>query len=120
MAFPQNFKKKAPVGLDKSKPLMIDDPADEMAGSTAAEPDGDESYIDGIMGQDMMGGEGDMGAQDPLAEALTTAGFEVDPDKLAQIQAILTAPAKGPDVAAGLGKVGAGAPAAIPPGKLPV
>jgi hypothetical protein len=119
MAFPP--AKKKPIGLAKDKPLMLDDPADDMGAVPHAEPEGDESQIDDIMGQDIMGGgEGDMMGQDPLAEALTMAGFEVDPDKLAQIQAILTAPPKGPDVAPGIGAMGAGAPAAIPPGKMPV
>jgi hypothetical protein len=80
----------------KKKP-MFDNPADEKAGMPHAEPEGDESYIDDIMSQDI--NESPQGSDDVLGgskleSALQDAGFNATPEQLAQIEQILAQPAK--------------------------
>lgn len=103
-----------PFPPPKAGKKMYDDPMDEMAGSTAEEPDGDESYIDDIMGQDLEGGDDELFKESPLESALTKAGFNATPDQLSQIEAIL---AKKPEKAGAAG-MDAGKPTggAVPSG----
>lgn len=102
------------------KPLMIDDPSDDM-GAPHAEPEGDESYINDIMGKDIMKGAPeaeDMG--EPLEMLLVDAGYKVSPEQLDQIKAIIGSPmgAKGPVKAPGAGAAGGAVPSAAKPNEL--
>lgn len=109
MAFPP--KKTSKFGKP-AKPLMLDNPEDEAIGAPAGEPDGDESYIDDVMGADIMGLAGDEDAMgNPLEELFAQAGIPITPEKMSRIQAILDEPEKGPQKAPGMGAKGAGAPA---------
>lgn len=89
MVFPMKPAAKKPLSA------MIDDPTDEMEGMPHSEPDGDEQpadEMDSVMGMDIGGkkpGEDIVGGNSQLEDALVGAGFQVSPDKLAQIQAIL-------------------------------
>ena len=79
---------------------MYDDPKDELLNPGHAEPDDDEMDLDSLMSGDIAGGEEeDLFPEDPLEQALASAGFEnLDPEKLARVKAILTekaAPAAG-------------------------
>lgn len=88
-------------------PGMFDDPKDEMPKAPKMESEGDGSYIDDIMGEDIEGGEegeSPFGKEDPLEEALVSAGFKLDPAALEQVRAIVEK---------------AKAPAMEPKGKLP-
>jgi hypothetical protein len=98
-----------PFPPPKAGKKMFDDPMDELMGSTEQEPDGDESYIDDVMGQDLEGGDEELFKESPLESALGKAGFNATPEQLSQIEQIL---AKKP------GKPGAGAPTggAVPEG----
>lgn len=87
-----------PFPPPKAGKKMYDDPMDELGGSTEAEPDGDESYIDDIMGQDLEGGDDELFKESPLETALTKAGFTATPEQLTQIESIL---AKKPGAAGG-------------------
>jgi hypothetical protein len=62
----------------------------------AAKPSPSDSEMDSMFGGDPM--DSGEGAEDPLMEALQTAGFPVDEGKLSQIRAILEAPAEGDDM----------------------
>ncbi len=82
--------------------MMFDDPRDEMTQPPHAEPEGDESYIDDIMGKDLEGGDEDLfGKESPLESALVDAGFKVTPDQLSQIEAILAKPPAKPEAQPG-------------------
>lgn len=89
MVFPMKPAAKKPLSA------MIDDPSDDVGQPAHAEPEGDEQPVDemdSLMGQDIGGkkpGEEIVGGQSPLEDALVGAGFQVSPDKLAKIQAIL-------------------------------
>lgn len=114
------FPMKKP-GMDAKKPLMFDDPADDVGKPPHAEPEGDEMDLSAVMGEDITQGE-----QEPLVEenqlgsALEGAGYNASEDQLARIEAILKEPAKpagqpagmpGADKGPSAGKV----PAALPP-----
>jgi hypothetical protein len=75
---------------------MFDDPEDEMAQGPHPEPDGDESYIDDLMSQDMSESDDELFKESPLESALIDAGYKVSPDQLSQIEAILTKPPEAP------------------------
>lgn len=67
-----------------------------MGAGMKSAPSKDTSYIDDIMGEDISGEEGlPEDKAGGLESALSGLGYKVTPDKLAQIESILSAPDKG-------------------------
>ncbi len=85
--------------------------------SPVGSPDENSSYVDDIMSQPIEGDGGgeDMFKGDPLEEALSSAGFNVDPSVLEQVRALVEKKPGKPELGKEnpiSGKVGAGAPPA--------
>lgn len=101
------------ASMSKKPAAKFDDPEDELTQPPHNEPDGDEGYIDELMGKSIEGNEEASPFQgDPLEGALVNAGFQVTPEQLMQIQSILQ-PKPAPAAKPAMG--GAPAGAAKPP-----
>jgi hypothetical protein len=85
MAFPP---KKPAMGAKKPSNFLFDDEGEEGSMEEGGED------MDSLMGQDIGGKPGSeiLGEQSELENTLSGLGYQVDPEKLKQIEAILGAP----------------------------
>lgn len=95
---PQGSMKK-PMAGDMKKPVQDDLEMDLTSPHSEPDTDTDEDLMDSLSQKDIFGGEESedvLGGSNPLEDALMGAGYQVTPEQLAQIEAIVKAkPAMG-------------------------